>query len=86
MGNLYITKEFCKLSSFPYIGGSYSGTGDLFASCLAAGIVRGDSIPDIMETAGAFLELALADSVKEQVPRNDGVNYEKFLPMLLKGA
>ncbi|MCB7523188.1 pyridoxamine kinase [[Clostridium] hylemonae] len=86
MGNLYITKEFCKLSSFPYIGGSYSGTGDLFASCLAAGIARGDSIPDIMETAGAFLELALADSVKEQVPRNDGVNYEKFLPMLLKGA
>lgn len=82
MGNLYITASDCVLSSFPYIGGSYSGTGDLFASCLAGGIARGDSIPDIMNTAGEFLELALADSVKEQVPRNDGVNYEKYLSLL----
>lgn len=82
MGNLYITADDCILSSFPYIGGSYSGTGDLFASCLAGGIARGDSIPDIMNMAGEFLELALADSVKENVPRNDGVNYEQFLPLL----
>ena len=32
MGNLSITKEQCKMQAFPYIGGSYSGTGDLFAS------------------------------------------------------
>ncbi|KMZ52724.1 pyridoxamine kinase [Dorea sp. D27] len=86
MGNLFITEKDCSLSSFPYIGGSYSGTGDLFASCLAAGVTRGDSIPSIMNMAGEFLELALADSVKEQVPRNDGVNYEKYLPMLFRQA
>lgn len=82
MGNLYINKEDAKLLAFPYIGGSYSGTGDLFASCLAAGIARGDDIPSIIHMAGDFLERALTDSVAEQVPRNDGVNYEKYLSLL----
>lgn len=83
MGNLYISKEESSLLAFPYIGGHYSGTGDLFASCLAAGIARGDDIPSIIKMAGEFLELALADSVRENVPRNDGVNYEKFLSLLI---
>lgn len=82
MGNLYISREETFLLSFPHIGGSYSGTGDLFASCLAAGIARGDEIPAIIQMAGEFLELALADTVREQVPRNDGVNYEKYLSLL----
>lgn len=41
MGNLYATKNTYEVFSFPYVGGSYSGTGDLFASCLCAGIARG---------------------------------------------
>lgn len=83
MGNYYITKDSCGLSSFPYIGGSYSGTGDLFASCIAAGIARGDEIPDLIEKAGTFLKEALKDSVWEQVSRNEGVNYEKYLSLLM---
>ena len=83
MGNLYISDTEQKLLSFPYVGGSYSGTGDLFASCLAAGIARGDDIPSTIETAGAFLEAALIDTVKENIPRNDGINYEQYLSMLL---
>lgn len=83
MGNLYISATDHKLLSFPYVGGSYSGTGDLFASCLAAGIARDDDIPSIIETAGTFLEAALIDTVKEKIPRNDGINYEQYLSMLL---
>lgn len=86
MGNLCISDEESRLLAFPYIGGSYSGTGDLFASCIAAGIARGEDIPSITLTAGNFLEAALADSIKEQVPRNDGVNYEKYLSMLIPGT
>lgn len=86
MGNLYVKRNTARtgasLIAFPYIGCSYSGTGDLFTSCLAAGIARGDSIPACLTLAGEFLSLALKDSVKEQVPRNDGVNYEKYLSML----
>lgn len=83
MGNLLVSTAASSLFSFPYIGGSYSGTGDLFASCIAAGSARGDSLPSIIEKAGEFLELALLDSVKENVPRNDGVNYEQYLSLLI---
>ncbi len=83
MGNLYAAKGTCEIFSFPYVGGSYSGTGDLFASCLCAGIARGDGIPSVIQKAGKFIELALSDSVKEQIARNDGVNYEKYLSLLM---
>lgn len=83
MGNLYVSKDNSSLSAFPYIGQSYSGTGDLFASCLTAGIARGDSIPAIIHMAGEFLEKSITDAVLEKVPRNDGVNYEKYLSMLM---
>lgn len=83
MGNLYATENSYEMFSFPYVGGSYSGTGDLFASCLCAGIARGDDIPSVIQTAGTFIELALSDSVKERIDRNDGVNYEKYLSLLI---
>lgn len=83
MGNLYVTEHTHKLLAFPYVGGSYSGTGDLFASCLCAGIARGQDIPSIIQTAGKFIELALTDSVNENIDRNDGVNYEKYLSLLI---
>lgn len=82
MGNLYLSDSCSRLCSFPRIGESYSGTGDLFASCIAAGVARGDAIPDIIHLAGEFLELALKDSVREGIPRNDGTNYEQYLSML----
>lgn len=86
MGNLYITESEHSLVSFPYVGGSYSGTGDLFASCLVAGIARNLNIPNIIQTAGTFLESALTDSVRENVPENDGVNFEKYLYILMNSV
>lgn len=83
MGNLLVSAGESSLFSFPYVGGSYSGTGDLFASCIAAGAAHGDSLSSVIKKAGEFLELALLDSVREDVPRNDGVNYEKYLSMLI---
>lgn len=82
MGNLLISEETHSLIPFPLIGGSYSGTGDLFAACIAAGRARGDACPDTIRLAGTFISRAMEDSIKEQVPRNDGVNYEKYLSML----
>lgn len=86
MGNLYVSETESCLSSFPYIGKSYSGTGDLFASCLAAGIAKGKKIPEIIQMTGEFLEASIADSAHENIPRNDGVNYEKYLRMLILGT
>lgn len=82
IGNLYITSSDSYQVFVPYIGGSYSGTGDLFASCIAAGMTKGLSIPDIMNTASIFLQHAIQNSIEEQVPFVEGVNFESYLSLL----
>lgn len=82
MGNLAVTKEGTSFSAAPFIGESFSGTGDLVASVVAAGKVRGDSLAESMELAGKMIGRAITDSVRNEVPRNDGVDYEQYLWML----
>lgn len=64
-------------------GGSYSGTGDLLASVVCAGMVRGDSALESVRRAVHFLETALAETANEQIPKNDGINFEPYLQLLL---
>lgn len=64
-------------------GGSYSGTGDLLASVVCAGMVRGDSAQESVRQAVHFLETALAETANEQIPKNDGINFEPYLQLLL---
>ena len=82
MGKLAVTKGGVSFSALPPIGESTTGTGDLFASVVAGGRARGDSLADTMKLAGEMIERAIRDSVKNNVPRNDGVDYEKYLWML----
>lgn len=83
IGNLYIGNNQTFFHAVPTIGGSYSGTGDLFASCLCGGIARGEDISSIIPRTVNFLSLALTDSVSRNIPVNDGVNYEQYLPLLM---
>lgn len=82
MGNLAVTREGSSFSAFPFIGESFSGTGDLFASVIAGGKARGDKVVDSMKLAGEMIGLAVRDSVRDKVPRNEGVDYEQYLWML----
>lgn len=82
IGNSYISQDNYYHTTSPMLGGSYSGTGDLFASCMAAGLVRGFIIPEIMDKTKIFLEASIADSVEQEVPNIEGVNFEKFLHLL----
>ncbi len=82
IGNLAVTKDGSSFSAFPFIGESFSGTGDLFASVIAGGRARGDSLPETMILAGEMIERAVRDSVKNHIPRNDGADYEQYLWML----
>lgn len=81
--NLVITENDCQYVSSIIHGGSYSGTGDLLASVVCAGMVRGDSAHLSVKRAVQFLEAALIDTVKKGVDRNDGINFEPHLPLLL---
>ena len=65
------------------IGGSYSGTGDLFASVMFSGLLRGDSLRDTVNLAVKFIETSLHDTVKLNIDRNEGIEFEKHLNILL---
>lgn len=82
IGNSYVTTEDTYHYASPYLGGSYSGTGDLFASCLAAGIARDIPIPQIIPCACKFIGESIMDSLAHRISPLEGVNYEKFLKLL----
>lgn len=84
VGNLTVTEDRAVLCEQPYIGESYSGTGDLFASVIAGGKARGDALEDSAALAGKFIAAAVRDAVKNKIPRNEGVEYEKHLRMLFR--
>lgn len=86
MGNLAVTKDRAQFFAHPFIGEGYSGTGDLFASVIAGGKARGDSLAEDVELAGEMIALAIQDSVRDHVPRDEGAEYEKYLPKLMKSV
>lgn len=84
MGNLAVTRDAIILSGVPKLGGSYSGTGDLFASVVTGGIARGDSLDHILKEAGDFLSASMKASPDIEGYNPDGVEFEQCLGMLLK--
>ncbi|MGE7948141.1 pyridoxamine kinase [Lysinibacillus sp. NPDC093688] len=83
VGNMYIDAERSFSSIQEYNGESYSGTGDLFASVIMGGMMRGQDLVESMKLAETFLAASIEATSKEQIPREAGVNFEKFLRMLL---
>lgn len=86
MGNLAVTKDRSQFYAHPFIGEGYSGTGDLFASVIAGGKARGDDLEEDVKLAGEMIARAIQDSVRDHVPRDEGAEYEKYLPMLMKSV
>ena len=84
MGNLVVENGHSSWCFAPKIGGSYSGTGDLFASVLSAGLVKEMSMMHCVELAVNFLSKAIAQTVQEGTDRNDGVCFEAYLGELCK--
>jgi len=63
----------------PFFDRSFSGTGDLFASVLCGCRTKGICTEDAILLAGKFLSHSIGDTMKENTPGRDGVNFEKFL-------
>lgn len=79
VGNLIQTASGSEWVFSDRFGGSYSGTGDLFASVLAAGVVKGFDPVFCVKAAVRFLGPAIRDAAEEKTDRNDGVCFEKYL-------
>jgi len=82
VGNMFIDANRSFHSIRDYNGESYSGTGDLFASVIMGGMMRGQDLVESMKLAETFLAAAIDATSKEQVPREAGVHFEQFLRML----
>ena len=81
--NLAVSEAACIPVETPYTGTSFSGTGDLFASTICGCLVKGLSLQEALEKAAYFLQDAIEDATREQIPRNHGVPFEKYLGRLL---
>lgn len=69
--------------STPIAGASRPGTGDIFASILAADAVRGETLLTSVQKAANFVGLCIAGSEKAGTPVQGGVVFEKYLAALL---
>ena len=67
----------------PIAGASRPGTGDIFASILAADAVRGETLLTSVQKAANFVGLCIAGSEKAGTPVQEGVVFEKYLAALL---
>ena len=64
------------------IGSSRSGTGDIFASIIAADAVNGVAFCDSVRKACRFIKNCIVRSVEMDLPLTDGVCFEEFLGSL----
>ncbi len=83
MGNLAISNDETYYHETSFTGKSFSGTGDLFASVISGSLVHGDSIQDAIKKAAAFLQPAIEEASMEEIDRNHGVHFEKYLKLLM---
>ncbi|MFS0647317.1 pyridoxamine kinase [Siminovitchia sp. 179-K 8D1 HS] len=83
VGNLYLDGDTTFYSAMPYNGKNYSGTGDLFASVIMGSMMRGDDFKNAIQLAAEFLTAAIHDASLKKIPEVEGVNFEKYLGMLL---
>ncbi|MBB4826333.1 pyridoxine kinase [Sporosarcina luteola] len=83
VGNMYIDGSHSYYTLREYNGKSYSGTGDLFASVIMGGMMRGQTAEEAMELAETFLAAAIKSTAEQQIPTVAGVNFETYLRMLL---
>ncbi len=68
--------------SSPHLGGSYSGTGDLFAAVVLGALLQKRSLEEAVRLAVGFIARGIGDARRENTPCNDGINYEPYLGLL----
>lgn len=68
----------------PRSGSRRAGTGDVFASVIAADMVNGAALCDSVKKAADFVSKAITASDEMQIPEQDGLCFELFLGELIQ--
>jgi len=82
IGNVVSNQGEITIHTTPAIGGSYSGTGDLFAACLCGYLLRGVAPESAMPRIMAFLAACLRSAERLARPPEEGVPFELHLNLL----
>lgn len=70
------------ISAGPKVAGEYHGTGDLFASVLTGGLVRGGGLRASADRAVEFVRLCAQRTLELGLPAREGVEFEPLLGRL----
>lgn len=79
IANISVTKQSTDIYRAKRYGGSLSGTGDIFTSFICAALANGESIGEAAKRAGEFISNAAKQLQGENMDRNYGVPFQKFL-------
>ncbi len=82
IGNLIVTRDSCEMIPFPAEGGSFSGTGDLFAAAVLGGVLKGREMTEAVRTAGEFVRCSVRDAAVRGADAKAGTDYERNLRIL----
>lgn len=69
----------------PLLPGSFSGTGDLFASVIIAAAVQGMTPVDAVKLAQRFLTASIRGSIDAGIYPPEGTDFEQHLHLLMEG-
>ena len=84
MGNLVVSENNSAYIEKPYVGKSFSGTGDLFSSVVCGSVVNGMTLTDSVQKAVDFLQTAIEDAADASEDSRHGIQFEKYLHLLWK--
>lgn len=83
IANLIVEKSSISLVKSTLLGGSYSGTGDIFSSVVCGAIINKKSVNDAVTLATEFITKSIKSTPTELAYEPDGVNFQKHLEMLI---
>lgn len=81
ISNIVFEGDHIQKASAKLIGGYYSGTGDVTASIITGGILKGMSLFDSTKLATEFISKVIEHTACEN--HNDGIEFEKYLGDLI---
>lgn len=82
--NVIVTADRTAVQSANLIRPCYAGTGDVFASVLCGGLVRGDLLEDAVAFAGQFVSNVTDFTKRQGAATTDGIMFEPFLHTLYR--
>lgn len=81
--NLIVEKDGVSVVKSRLLGGSFSGTGDIFSSIVCGSVINGKSVCDAVKLAAEFIEKSIENTLSSKAYEPGGVNFQSVLEMLI---